>query len=144
MLAKVFVPIQSTVDWHEILALILSVTKCLGMPQQLKGTMSQRLASDTLHTLSACHGFRADVAKSLGAPVEPDSCALAALAARRALHLVAACLHVPAVHAHMLEETGLLQPPTTSQIVMVSDAACHGNAELHVLQFSHQERIVLA
>ena len=55
--------------------------------------------------------------------MEPDSCALAALAARRALHLVAACLHVPAVHAHMLEGTGLLQPPTTAQVIMVSQAA---------------------
>ena len=59
--------------------------------------------------------------------MEPDSCALAALAARRALHLVAACLHVPAVHAHMLEESGLLQPPTTSQMMMVSGAAHDGN-----------------
>lgn len=61
----------------------------------------------------------ADVAKSLGAQVEPDSCALAALAARRALHLVAACMHVPAVHASMLEQNGLLQPPSTAQVVMV-------------------------
>ena len=61
----------------------------------------------------------ADVAKSFGAPVEPDSCALATLAARRALHLVAACMHVPAVHASMLEQSGLLQPPSTAQVVMV-------------------------
>ena len=60
-----------------------------------------------------------DVAMSLGAPVEPDLCALAALAARRALHLVAACLHVPAVHAHMLEQSSQLQPPSTAQVVMV-------------------------
>ena len=51
--------------------------------------------------------------------MEPDACALAALAARRALHLVAACMHVPAVHAHMLEQSGLLQPPNTAQLVMV-------------------------
>lgn len=61
----------------------------------------------------------ADVAKSLGGPVEPDSCALAALGARRALHLVAACMHVPALHAHMLEESGLLQPPSSPQMIAV-------------------------
>ena len=76
--------------------------------------------------------------------MEPDSCALAALAARRALHLVAACLHVPAVHAHMLEEASLLQPPSTPQIVMVSGAAHRGNAEPCVLQSSRHEQGLLA
>ena len=71
-----------------------------------------------VHRLRHAHAG-ADVAKSLGAPVEPDSCALAALAVRRALHLVAACMHVPAVHASMLEQSGLLQPPNTAQVVMV-------------------------
>ena len=59
--------------------------------------------------------------------MEPDSCALAALAARRALHLVAACMHVPAVHASMLERSGLLQPPNTAQVVMVQHPALLGS-----------------
>ncbi len=98
-------------------------------------SIPHRLSADGLHGAATAASYQcaraqtthmyADVAKSLGAPVEPDSCALAALAARRALHLVAACMHVPAVHASMLEQSGLLQPPSTAQAVMVrSHTAC--------------------
>ncbi len=57
--------------------------------------------------------------KSLGATPEPDIVALSTLAARRALALVAAVMHVPAVHATLLEQQGLLQPPTTPAVIMV-------------------------
>ena len=46
--------------------------------------------------------------------------ALSTLAARRALALVAAVMHVPAVHATLLEQQGLLQPPTTPSVIMVT------------------------
>ncbi len=57
--------------------------------------------------------------KSLGANPEPDTVALSILAARKALALVAAVMHVPAVHATLLEQQGLLQPPTTPALIMV-------------------------
>ncbi|CAL8468510.1 g8050 [Coccomyxa elongata] len=59
-----------------------------------------------------------DVTKSLGANPEPDTVALSILAARKALALVAAVMHVPAVHATLLEQQGLLQPPTTPALIM--------------------------
>ena len=58
--------------------------------------------------------------RSLGANPEPDTVALSTLAARRALALVAAVMHVPAVHATLLEQQGLLQPPTTPSVIMVT------------------------
>lgn len=45
--------------------------------------------------------------------------ALSILAARKTLALVAATMHVPAVHATLLEQQGLLQPPTTPALIMV-------------------------
>lgn len=68
--------------------------------------------------LSALQGQ--DVWTSLGggAHTEPDGGALAMLAARRALVLIAAIMHVPAVHATLLEQQGLLQPPSTAAAII--------------------------
>ena len=44
----------------------------------------------------------------------------------------------------MLEEAGLLQPLSTPQIVMVSDAAHRGNAEPCVLPSSPHDQSMLA
>lgn len=57
--------------------------------------------------------------KSLSATQEPDTVALSMLAARKTLALVAAVMHIPAVHATLLEQNGILRPPSTPNIVMV-------------------------
>ena len=99
------------------------------------------LRTTSMHELSYTR-LCIDVAKSLGAPVEPDCCALAALAARRALHLVAACMHVPAVHASMLEQSGLLQPPSTAQAVMVLSCTAYSLHEAHHLCAASQSPLI--
>ena len=55
-------------------------------------------------------------------PHEVEHHALAALSSRRCLPLLAALLHLPALHATMLEETGSLPMGQSAAQVQVSTA----------------------
>ena len=63
-----------------------------------------------------------DIAAALGGAADPDACSVAALASRRVLPLLAAALHVPAVHGALLEQAGLLQPPATPAVIKARSA----------------------